>query len=81
MKTKDAIEVLETEIYFCKKGLEGYDINSQIDEIKRAKELTIEYKQIIPLLQQGEKYKKMYLSSANLCEELKKELAEKESIK
>ena len=36
----------------------------------------IERKEIIELLQQGEKYKQMYLWSGNLCEELKKELKE-----
>ena len=59
--TDIAIETLEIEIYFYEEELEYLDINDQKDEIKRNKTLIVEYKQIITLLQQGEKYKKEYV--------------------
>jgi len=59
--TEKAIETLEIEIYFYEEELEYLDINDQKDEIKRNKTLIVEYKQIITLLQQGEKYKKEYV--------------------
>ena len=60
-ETDKAIETLEIEIYFYEEELEYLDINDQKDEIKRNKTLIVEYKQIITLLQQGEKYKKEYV--------------------
>ena len=60
-ETEKAIETLEIEIYFYEEELEYLDINDQKDEIKRNKTLIVEYKQIITLLQQGEKYKKEYV--------------------
>ena len=65
MNTKEAIEVLETEIWFYKKDLEFLDINNQTDEIKRNNELIIEYKQIIKLLKRGENYRQMWESMVN----------------
>ena len=59
--TEKAIETLEIEIYFYEEELEYLDINDQKDEIKRNKTLIVEYKQIITLLQQGEKYKAEYV--------------------
>ena len=60
-ETEKAIETLETESWFYKEELKDLNPNDDIEvqTIERNKELIVEYKQIIILLQQGEKYKKL----------------------
>ena len=59
---KEAIEKLSKTIYWD-------EIDIEVVELE-----PLEAKGIISLLQQGEKYRQMYLWSGNLCEELKEEL-------
>ena len=61
-ETEKAIETLETESWFYKEELKDLNPNDDIEvqTIERNKELIVEYKQIIILLQQGEKYKDIF---------------------
>ena len=62
MKTKEAIETLKTEIKLLGLEIEICDPLDDIDTqiIPANKRFIIEYKKIIALLQQGEKFKKMW---------------------
>lgn len=73
MKIKKAIEFLKT----FKDKVTSIDIENG-DE-KMIEEYNDEIDEVISLLQQGKKYRQMYLWSAKLCEEFKEEFKKLQS--